>query len=322
MNLCPYAGAIFAASLFAQISLANYALFTEPTDTISINGNTVLGTAATYEARIQLRGTTGLIFNEWRISQEDKTFQLTNDTFYAFGYGLNHSSGISAYPIITQYQWHHVAYVYDGSEERLYLDGQLLTSRDSTGNIKDTDYSISGIGGYVREGFRPGFIGLMDTFRISSIARYTGTSFEVPQGDFVTDADTELLFNFTEAPDSLTVTDLSHNASIGFLGAGFTGATTPLLISTLPIEGDLDYDGYVGLDDLAQVLEHWNENAGVGNTQAGDITSDGYVGLDDLQIILDHWNEGTPTTPPGTNIPEPASALLLGLSTALLVRRR
>ncbi len=303
-----------------QSTLANYALFADPTDTISINGNTTLDGAATYEARIQLRGATGKIFNEWRIKEEDKTLQLRDNTVYAFSYGLNRSSGMSASPILTQYQWHHLAYVYDGSEERLYLDGQLLNQRSAAGNIRDANYSISGLGGYVREEFSPSFIGLMDTFRVSSVARYSGVSFSAPQGDFVPDADTELLFNFTEQPGSMTATDLSHNAATGFLGAGFTGATAPEIISTLPIWGDMDYDGFVGLDDLDIVLTHWNENAGIGNPQPGDVTGDGFVGLDDLDVILTHWNTGTPPSSQ-TNIPEPTLFALMTGGLGLLVRR-
>ena len=97
--------------------------------------------------------------------------------------------------------------------------------------------------------------------------------------------------------------------------------------STVAIPGDLNGDGYVGLDDLQPILDHWNQNVTVGDPSMGDIAGpggtgpDGYVGLDDLQPVLDHWNEGTLPTP--SSIPEPASLALFtiaGLST--LTRRR
>ena len=92
------------------------------------------------------------------------------------------------------------------------------------------------------------------------------------------------------------------------------------------IPGDLNGDGYVGLDDLQPILDHWNQNVTVGDASMGDIAGpggtgpDGYVGLDDLQPVLDHWNEGTLPTP--TTIPEPAGLTLLGLGGLALLRRK
>ena len=76
------------------------------------------------------------------------------------------------------------------------------------------------------------------------------------QGDLTADSETQRLFNFTEPSDKLTVADLSPNASTGYLTAGYTGATAPALISTLPIHGDPDFNGFIGIDDLKQVLSH------------------------------------------------------------------
>ena len=92
------------------------------------------------------------------------------------------------------------------------------------------------------------------------------------------------------------------------------------------LPGDLNGDGYVGLDDLQPILDHWNQSVPVGDTSMGDITGpggtpDGYVGLDDLQPVLDHWNEGTPPTLPGANIPEPASCISLACLTGVLMLR-
>ena len=92
------------------------------------------------------------------------------------------------------------------------------------------------------------------------------------------------------------------------------------------LPGDLNGDGYVGLDDLQPILDHWNQNVTIGDASMGDIAGpsgsgpDGYVGLDDLQPVLDHWNEGTLPTP--SSIPEPATLALLGMGMAALTRRR
>jgi len=83
------------------------------------------------------------------------------------------------------------------------------------------------------------------------------------------------------------------------------------------LAGDLDGDGFVGLDDLDIVLGSWNETVPSGNPLA-DPSGDGFVGLDDLDIILGDWNAGAP---PPTAIPEPAGLILMGLGGAALLRR-
>ena len=54
----------------------------------------------------------------------------------------------------------------------------------------------------------------------------------------------------------------------------------------------------------------------------GDINGDGYVGLDDLQVILEHWNEGTLPTGGSPTIPEPGSLMLLAAGAVGVAVRR
>ncbi len=79
--------------------------------------------------------------------------------------------------------------------------------------------------------------------------------------------------------------------------------------------GDLNGDGYVGLDDLDIVLSHWNLTVPPGDA-AADPTGDGFVGLDDLDIVLNNWNTGTPPT--FVAIPEPGTTTCLFLTTVLI----
>ena len=142
--------------------------------------------------------------------------------------------------------------------------------------------------------------------------------------------DIQLLDNFVPAPgDSFQIIDAASVAGT------FSSISTPALPNNMTFDvqydptsvtlfvvggllpGDLNGDGYIGLDDLQPILDHWNQNVTVGDASMGDIAGpggsgpDGYVGLDDLQPVLDHWNEGTPPTPPGANVPEPGTGLLM-----------
>ena len=84
------------------------------------------------------------------------------------------------------------------------------------------------------------------------------------------------------------------------------------------IIGDLNADGYVGLDDLQPILGRWNQAVTAGVWSEGDPSGDGYVGLDDLQPVLDNWNNGTLPSP----VPEPIGVLPCLLLTFALSRRR
>ncbi|MEZ6193478.1 MAG: hypothetical protein R3C45_19580, partial [Phycisphaerales bacterium] len=65
-------------------------------------------------------------------------------------------------------------------------------------------------------------------------------------------------------------------------------------INVIPITGDLNSDGFVGIDDLNIVLGNWNQNVTPGDWLAGDPSGDGFVGIADLNTVLGNWNAGTP----------------------------
>ena len=88
----------------------------------------------------------------------------------------------------------------------------------------------------------------------------------------------------------------------------------------LALEGDLNGDGFVGVDDLNIVLVNWNQSVTPGDLASGDPTGEGFVGVDDLNIVLVNWNNGTP--PAGNAVPEPATLALLGLGGLTVMRRR
>ena len=89
-------------------------------------------------------------------------------------------------------------------------------------------------------------------------------------------------------------------------------------VSDTPIVGDLNDDGFVGIEDLNIVLGSWNQNVPPGNPLA-DPSGDGFVGIEDLNFVLGGWNAGTP---PAFSLPEPTGMAALGiLGISVLLRR-
>jgi len=98
----------------------------------------------------------------------------------------------------------------------------------------------------------------------------------------------------------------------------------PTLVLTfadaVDLPGDLNGDGFVGIDDLNIVLGNWNQNVPPANPLA-DPSGDGFVGIDDLNEVLGNWNTGTPPAAAAA-VPEPSAIALLSLGALGLVRRR
>ncbi len=91
------------------------------------------------------------------------------------------------------------------------------------------------------------------------------------------------------------------------------------IVSSL-LDGDLNGDGFVGLDDLDIVLGNWNTNVVAGDWTEGDPSGDGFVGLDDLDVVLNNWNAGTPAGG-NVSIPEPMSLVLFAIGGVALMKR-
>lgn len=90
-------------------------------------------------------------------------------------------------------------------------------------------------------------------------------------------------------------------------------------ITVAGIQGDLDFDGFVGIGDLNIVLSEWN-NSGTLDDPWADPSGDGFVGIEDLGVVLGNWNTGTP--PVTASIPDPATFTLITLAGFTLLLRR
>ncbi len=119
----------------------------------------------------------------------------------------------------------------------------------------------------------------------------------------------EFVSNFAGAGSSM-IDDLR----IGDTWESVTSTITP------PLLGDLDNDGFVGINDLNIVLGNWNQNVPPANPLA-DPSGDGFVGIDDLNAVLGNWNAGTPPNST-TNIPEPTTLGTLGILGMLTMHTR
>jgi hypothetical protein len=94
-------------------------------------------------------------------------------------------------------------------------------------------------------------------------------------------------------------------------------------IEAIELQGDTNNDGFIGIDDLSNVLGNWNSNVPSGSVWQGDLTGDGFVGIADLNTVLGNWNAVSP--PPSViNVPEPAAVItmLLTMTGIVSTRRR
>lgn len=258
--------------------VAQAVLFQRPTDTIQVPGNTVLGSTYTAEARIMLCPgqlyTNGVVFQEQYDGVEDKALIV--------GPGIaGGTSWNTAQPThfvvgdltMAPFTWIHVAFVYDGTSQRVYLNGVLVGSRPYSGLIGNSPSSAMSIGGFAEiDGeFRGAFTGMIDALRISSNARYIA-DFTPPAGDLVADGNTVLLYNFNEPAGSTVVTDQSGNGWHGTLGVGFAGASLPMLGQRLCPCADVvlpDYEHLMGsVTQTNNLLTSIHWNAGGGRFQA------------------------------------------------------
>ena len=124
----------------------------------------------------------------------------------------------------------------------------------------------------------------------------------------------------------LSVTDIrsltsgAPSLSIGNAQISYGGSYSTVVVIGGEVDGDLDGDGFVGINDLNIVLSNWNQNVPPADPLA-DPSGDAFVGIDDLNAVLSNWNTGTPPAI-NTNIPEPGTLAVLGLTGSVLIQRR
>ena len=80
-----------------------------------------------------------------------------------------------------------------------------------------------------------------------------------------------------------------------------------------PSLGDYDHDGFVGIDDLNAVLAFWNVESSQNTTDLvydlSGFGDDGFIGISDLNVILGDWNRNVP---PANPLADPTSDGFVG----------
>ncbi len=259
----------------------------------------------TYEAVLRIAGpqagASGNIYNEIRPWSYDRQFGITGSGLYEYTHPVDGGTAWHVPAALAPDVWHHVAYCYDGSEQRFYLDGTLISSRARSGNIESpcAGFPSGGNAGIGRVARGDGsifssFRGSLQSLRISSIARYSGPSFTPPPGDLSPDADTMLLFNFDECDGVAAADDagpLGHDGTIG--GGGGSRPTFSRVCCPADLDDDGNFanagrpDGAVTIEDLLYFLVGFEAG-----DVAVDLDDDGAVDIDDLLFFLPHYEGG------------------------------
>ena len=124
----------------------------------------------------------------------------------------------SSEPIIHPGEWQHIAGVYDGSEVRLYLNGDLIDAAPASGTRRLNTLPLM-IGADTDRRGNPmsHFPGQIDEVRLSTIARYSGSRFE-PERRLSPDAETVVLFQMNGSVGAWVVGENTRHTRATLLG--------------------------------------------------------------------------------------------------------
>ena len=244
-SVCSLATLCASSICFADYS-NGYAHFGAQSDTIQILGNTVFNQGSfTYEMQIRLEANApiGQVISEQRDTYEDKTIRLGADGHYTASASASNHTGHNEGQLsnMPAEQWFHLAYVYDGTYTKFYVNGELSATHTSTGIYGDHSGSWMSIGmfrygaGWGATGAYPSFLGDLDWIRISAGAKYISNFTAPEETQILSDTSTQLLLKFNESAGTTVLYDESSNHFQCNLGV----AVSPGVLATSPTLGNL-----------------------------------------------------------------------------------
>ncbi len=292
-------------------AVAQFASFTRPSDSITFDTTCIsVPNHISYEAVIRLglpqAQSAGIIYNEILPFWFDRQLAVGAGTLYEYTHPIDSGTGWQVAADLGVGTWRHIAFCYDGAEERFYLDGQLIGSRPRTGDIATACSSSppqgnGAIGRVVRQGSLTysSFLGDLAWIRISASARYAGTAFSPPGPADVpaSDADTMLLFALGDCSSGLIADRGPLHRDGTFAG---NGGTSPGNCCPADLDDDGSFanganrDRAVTIDDLLYFLAGYEAGSAAVDLDDGSGTGarDGAVTIEDLLFFLAHYEAG------------------------------
>ena len=160
-------------------------------------------------------------------------------TDFVFYISLNNSWITVSYPYPSLNSWHHLAATYDGSNIKLYLDGNLVKTQAASGTIGTNSNSL-GIGN--QPGYSEYFGGEVDELRLWNIAR-TQSEIQAAMLTELAGNETGLVayYNFNQGVAGgnnagvNSLTDKTSNANNGTLNNFSLNGTTSNWVNGAPI---------------------------------------------------------------------------------------
>jgi len=143
--------------------------------------------------------------------------------------------------------WTMISVEREGNVHRLYING-VLEQSSSTANRPD-----NGVFAVGKNGFGD-FNGYIDETRVSTVARYSGSSFTEPTAAFSLDTDTTALLHFDGANGSTTITNAASNvinftltgtANITLVGVEAVGSVNNVEDKPTEVLGSVSATGFV-----------------------------------------------------------------------------
>jgi len=214
-------------------------------------------------------------------STTEQSYLLGNQVYWS----VNPSTIISSSVTVNANEWTMLSYERQGNTHRLYKNGTLEDTASTANKQDNGPFSVG------KNGFGD-FDGYIDEVRLSSVARYAGSSFTEPTSSYAVDSNTTALLHFDGTNGSTNIvnettsgiTDVTADANVSVTGlAGTTGLGSATVIEgtgvSVPVTGDAGTSalGSVTVVEGTGVSVNVTGNAGTTGLGSATVTADANV---------------------------------------------